>query len=405
MLRKMRLIFGVGFTVLALNAMAGDSGQGKKLTAQQIYQKYSKYVVTVIAGDETGTGFIDKYRRIFTCYHVIEGAKSIKIRFYDGREINTSNVTALDKSKDIVQLDAFDISDQAGTAYFFSSGKNDEGPPELGDFAGVETGEKLVVLGSPKGLDGSITEGLVSSKRQIEGADYIQLSAPISAGSSGSPVFGESGTVIGMVGKELTTGSGVGFAISSKDLKGVTGIPLSLVASDGQSERKSMLQQAIASDRGYERKLRHILAMSVDIESIDDDPGFKLKDSNMREPIEKMCKDLKIHILSEEDTHSLLKAKGDTDEEDFLIQDALRCQLQLIWLVRDEGDKKVASITLSLQRGALLSSLEFFSTEVYMDFADEEIKKGEDPGEVIKRCTQKLIDGFKEQFELDNRID
>ncbi len=405
MLRKMRFALGVGFIVLALNAMAGDGGQGKKLTAQQIYQRFSKYVVTVIAGDETGTGFIDKYGRVYTCYHVIEGAKSIKIRFYDGREINTANVTALDKSKDIVLLDALDISDRAGTAYFFPSGKKDETPPELGDFAGVETGEKLVVLGSPKGLDGSITEGLVSSKRQIDGVDYIQLSAPISAGSSGSPVFGESGTIIGMVGKELTTGSGVGFAISSKDLKMVTGIPLSFIASDAQSDRKSMLQQAVASDPGYVRKLRHILAMSVEILSIDDSPEFKLKDSHMREPIEKMCKDLKIHVLSKEDTDSLLKAKGDTDEEDFLIQDALRSQLQLIWHVSDEGGKKVASISLSLQRGALLSSLEFFAADVYIDYVDEEIKDGEDPGEVIKRCTHKLIDGFKKQFDLDNAID
>src|SRR5207248_4620099 len=79
-----------------------------------------------------------------------------------------------------------------------------------------QEGESIVVIGNPFGLEGSVTNGIVSAVRDIPGfGRIIQITAPISPGSSGSPVVNMQGQVIGVATLQITGGQSVNFAIPS----------------------------------------------------------------------------------------------------------------------------------------------------------------------------------------------
>jgi hypothetical protein len=399
--------------MLATLASALAVGQTKKLTAQQIYQKYARYVVTIKTKNGTGTGFIDRYSRVYTCYHVIENAPSITIRFYDGREVTTSNIVALDRDKDVAILDSQDIYSRTEYEYFKGE-KKDEVPADLGDFAGTKVGEKIVVLGSPLGLDGSITEGLISAKRQVGGKDYIQLSASVSHGSSGSPVFGESGDIVGMVTSGIDSAQGINFAISSKDLKGVTGIPLALISGSSSSgattsktkEGKSMIRQAIENQDLAENTLWYFIAAQVQIETLEEKPTFELKPSHIKEPVEKLLKELKIHLITDDEKQKLADMKDESDELLFTAQDALHSSINIGWDVVDlENGTKSVSISLGIYRGALLRPYLFVPVQAFFDIEMETVKANESVGDAIKKCMTSLLDKFKTKYKEDNGLD
>lgn len=115
----------------------------------------------------------------------------------------------------------------------------------------LQTGDKIYVSGNPHGLSGTFTDGLISSIRQLNNRDYIQISAPISPGSSGGPVADEDGNIIGTAVGSYEDGQNLNFAIPSSfakslmDKKGEVQ-PLSdatsLGIADREKENKSNLQ-------------------------------------------------------------------------------------------------------------------------------------------------------------------
>ncbi|NBV77720.1 serine protease [bacterium] len=210
-------------TLIGLCGLASATPQAKTLTAKQIYEKWAKAVVTVKAGTKTGTGFFDDKGNLYTAFHVIRGASSATVVFSDGKEVAVRGLIAAQPTQDIAVL----------VTGVYAGWENREIGPKLGDYAAVRAGDRLVVIGSPLGLSGSITEGLASGKRTDATGSLLQLSAGISAGSSGSPVFDGAGEVVGMVVSSLESGQLLNFAVSSRDLKFSNGVPLALVASEG----------------------------------------------------------------------------------------------------------------------------------------------------------------------------
>jgi hypothetical protein len=79
-----------------------------------------------------------------------------------------------------------------------------------------EIGEKIYAIGNPKGLSGTISEGILSGVRKIENNDLIQITAPISPGSSGGPIINNNGEVIAVSVASLTSGQNLNFAIPAK---------------------------------------------------------------------------------------------------------------------------------------------------------------------------------------------
>lgn len=150
-----------------------------------------------------GSGFFIDKDRIVTNRHVIEGAYRAEVHLNSGNKFPVRNVLAVDAEADIALLRV-------------------EAPPNLVrslslDRTSPQEGESVVVIGNPFGLEGSVTNGIVSAVRDIPGfGRIIQITAPISPGSSGSPVVNMQGQVIGVATLQITGGQSVNFAIPSE---------------------------------------------------------------------------------------------------------------------------------------------------------------------------------------------
>ena len=170
-------------------------------------------------GEAEGSGFVlDTAGNIVTNQHVIDGATSIRVKFLSGREVDAKLVGA-DPSTDLavikVDVPAAELK-----------------PLSFGDSTTVEVGEGVVAIGSPFGLEGSVTAGIVSALgRDIESpnnypiANTIQTDAAINHGNSGGPLLNDLGKVIGINAQIQSGGGGsdgVGFAIPSATVKQVT---------------------------------------------------------------------------------------------------------------------------------------------------------------------------------------
>jgi S1-C subfamily serine protease len=165
------------------------AGDGKERTPAQIFSEFAPSVVTVMVkgplGEGGGTGFIiDDSGTIGTNYHVIDNATEIKIKLIDGTMAEEVEVLAENQPGDLALLHV------KATAKL--------PPVALGDSDKVTVGERAVSIGNPLGLDHTLTDGLISSRRMLEGRKMIQMSTPVSPGNSGGPLFNSRGEVIGI---------------------------------------------------------------------------------------------------------------------------------------------------------------------------------------------------------------
>ncbi len=131
-----------------------------------------------------GSGFFVKSNLIATNYHVIEGAAKGTAKLVGKyTQYNIEGVTATDKANDLALLKV--------TVYGIK-------PLSLGDSDTVRIGETVYVAGNPKGLEGTFSDGLISSRRDRYTKERLQMTAPISPGSSGGPVLNRKVEVIGL---------------------------------------------------------------------------------------------------------------------------------------------------------------------------------------------------------------
>jgi tetratricopeptide (TPR) repeat protein len=165
-------------------------------------------VVAIVTYDKRGkklargSGFYVAPNRVITNEHVVEDGHRIEVRSYDGKVFQVSKILDDDKEGDLVLLQTDD----------WPTGIK---PLIVGTVAPRE-GERVIVVGNPLGLQGSISDGIVAAFRTIRGAGkLIQITAPISPGSSGSPVINVRGEVIGVATLYLEGGQNLNFAISS----------------------------------------------------------------------------------------------------------------------------------------------------------------------------------------------
>ena len=180
-----------------------------------------------------GSGFFIDVDRIVTNRHVLEGAYRAEIHSSNGTVIPVKGVLAVDAEGDIALL------------------KIDPPSPPVRplplDKTSPQEGESVVVIGNPLGLEGSVTNGIVSAVRDIPTfGRIIQITAPISSGSSGSPVVNMQGQVIGIATLQVTGGQSVNFAIPSErisQLQSGAMMTLSeLVAAAGRNKRAKAVQ-------------------------------------------------------------------------------------------------------------------------------------------------------------------
>jgi hypothetical protein len=174
--------------------------------AGEIYKLAGPSVVLIeVYGDDgkvsgSGSGFlVSADGRILTNFHVIAHTKRATVRLANEDAYDAVNVIDVDKRKDIalVKIKAVDLP-------FLN----------LGHSNFVQVGDKLFTLGNPLGVfQNTLSEGLLSGIRQMDGYKMFQLSAPISHGSSGGPVFDARGEVVGIVEATISEGQNLNFAI------------------------------------------------------------------------------------------------------------------------------------------------------------------------------------------------
>lgn len=195
---KKILFFGI-LSVLILQQAFPAFGS----SLQQIVRNVRASVVTVFAGPVTGTGFVvAPTGYAITCAHVVDSMGSVNIKTYSGAT-SLAKVKYLDKSKDIAVLE---IMGNLKIPNLSLAKKN----PSLG--------EDIFVIGTPRGLEQTLSKGIISSVR-TQGADnIIQFDAAVSSGSSGSPVFNMQGEVVGIVQASLTDSQNLNFAFASTSI-------------------------------------------------------------------------------------------------------------------------------------------------------------------------------------------
>src|SRR5690606_39450353 len=136
--------------------------------------------------------------RIVTNEHVIAGAETIQIVDANGDTVPIAGVTAIDARADVAVLLAPDGYRPPAAL---------EAWPRM-----PVVGEEVIVIGNPSGLERSVSTGIISAGREDRGVRLLQMTAPISAGSSGSPVLDRAGNVIGVATRRLPGADGVYFA-------------------------------------------------------------------------------------------------------------------------------------------------------------------------------------------------
>ena len=181
-------------------------GQSTPLTPAQIAERTIPSVVLIRAAGGLGSGFIVAADgRIVTNLHVIGSAREATVVLADGRQIDHPEVMAVDEARDLIvlRIAASRLS-----------------PLPLGDSRHVRAGDHVVAIGHPLGLSNTVSDGLVSAIREVSpGLSVLQLSAPISPGSSGGPLLDDRGQVIGISTLVSTRGQNVNFGVPIDALK------------------------------------------------------------------------------------------------------------------------------------------------------------------------------------------
>ena len=158
-----------------------------------------------------GTGFlVSSDGLLVTNQHVVAEAHTIIAKAENGGLFPVTRIIATDPRNDLalIQFNAKDLP-------FLT----------LAPDGSAEAGTRIAIIGSPLGLEGTLTEGIVSARRRLpkEKRDVLQISAPISQGSSGSPVLDSQGRVIGVASFLLQDGQALNFASPSEQLRKLLG--------------------------------------------------------------------------------------------------------------------------------------------------------------------------------------
>ena len=213
-------------------AVAGESVAETTSSTAALYKRVKDAVVEIHAttsgspdafgnerqGEATGSGFvIDKQGHIVTNQHVVSGSRSVNVEFSDGSTVD-AEVVGTDPSTDVAVLDVNRPAAQLTPVSFASEGS-------------LEVGDPVIAIGSPFGLQGTLTTGVVSALgREIQSPNgftienAVQTDAALNHGNSGGPVLDTQGRVVGVAAQirsENGGNVGIGYAVPGDTAKRV----------------------------------------------------------------------------------------------------------------------------------------------------------------------------------------
>jgi putative serine protease PepD len=206
-------------TRISLPVVTGTTPESR---AGSIYRQVQHGVVQIRTSDASGTGFVvDQNGTIVTNAHVVDSAKKVRVVFDDGTASVEGTVLGTDVSADLaaIKIDPSQVGQKLTVL-------------GLADSDDVKTGDDVLAIGYPLGLDRTATEGIVSGLgRQIQAQNgfsidkVIQTDASINPGNSGGPLIDSAGRVIGVNSQIAATAAGsntgIGFSIPSNTVRTV----------------------------------------------------------------------------------------------------------------------------------------------------------------------------------------
>ena len=193
----------------------GQLFQGPRTSAtersvRELVNQLGEAVVQVRTPGGMGSGFIlNEEGYLITNFHVIEGETQLSIEVYhmkdgqlDRRVYKQVRIVAMNKFQDLALLK---IDDRDAPRF---------ARVPLAEADSLAQGDRVFAIGSPLGLERTVTEGITSTKtRLIQGELYLQTTTQINPGNSGGPLFNLRGEVVGVTNMKLAFGEGLGFAI------------------------------------------------------------------------------------------------------------------------------------------------------------------------------------------------
>ncbi len=175
-----------------------------------LVKQIGEAVVQVRTPEGLGSGFfINADGYLITNFHVIEGETEISVEVYhqkdgqlDRETYKQVKIVAINKFHDLALLK---IEDKDAPKFKYIT---------LGSSDNLNVGDSVFAIGSPLGLERTVTQGILSTKtRELEGELYLQTSTQINPGNSGGPLFNLAGEVVGVTNMKITFGEGLAFAI------------------------------------------------------------------------------------------------------------------------------------------------------------------------------------------------
>jgi len=209
----MRRAAAVTFALLFFASIAAAQSVQPRKNIPAIAKSANGAVVSIVMSDEDGkpiaqgSGFlVSKDGLIVTNYHVIAEGTSAVVKLPDGAFFVVDGVLASDKTRDVAVIKAH--------------GENFR-TLALGNSDRVQVGQEVVAIGNPLSLESTVSNGIVSGVRTDEklGGKFLQVTTPISPGSSGGPLFNMEGQVVGITTLYLKGGENLNFAIPINDAK------------------------------------------------------------------------------------------------------------------------------------------------------------------------------------------
>ena len=218
----------------AAGSSTAKSGSGRVPSSEEVYRTCAPAIIKIYLLDErnnlvaSGSGFlIDDQGTAMTCAHVMEGADRAIAFYHDQSTGSVLQVISSNRKEDWALIQV-------------------SNPPRtyLKTCLDYVSGEYIYTLGCPKGQDTTIAEGLISNaKNNVNGTEYIQLSAPISSGSSGGALLNKYGEALGITAASIADGQNLNLAV-----------PIAKVRRTGTPKRlESVADMSSVSSGGYSR--------------------------------------------------------------------------------------------------------------------------------------------------------
>jgi S1-C subfamily serine protease len=210
--RALSFILFVGFFALPDRAVfAAEQSNSPVSSGQQwvdVVDKVRGAIVTIETQNQLGTGFlIAKNGTLVTNFHVIKDAQELSVTLQSGEVYKAAYLIRTDEEKDIaiLRIEAADLP-------FVDLGNSD----------GSRVGEEVMTIGSPEGLEQTVSTGIVSGRRLMPaGYALLQTTAPISHGSSGGPLLNRDGKTIGIITAFFAEGQNLNFAVPINYVRGI----------------------------------------------------------------------------------------------------------------------------------------------------------------------------------------